>query len=151
VGVGRGSVTVPSRSFTERVRLPQWSLNPWILLLFRCSGVLLGGHVEQCFLVRGACFLGTDGYMRRNDDCGERIDKRKKAKTGQLEPTYQFFIGSLIHFISSFKHQHPKHQAYQLRSIPCPQVFPEGQVRAPVRETSSDYPITCPNYPIDTR
>jgi hypothetical protein len=80
VGEGRGSVTVPSRSFTERVRLPQWSLNPWVLLLLRCSVVLLGGHVEQCSLVRGACFLGTDGYMRRKDDCGERIDKRKKVK-----------------------------------------------------------------------
>ena len=88
--------------------------------------------------------------MKRKDD-REATDKRKKAKTGQLVPTCQFFIGSSIHFIVSSKHQHPKHHAYQLRSIPCPQVFPEGQVRPPVRATSSDYPITCPNYPIDTR
>ena len=49
---GRGSVIVPSRSFTERVRLPQWSLDPWVLLLLGRSVEILGSHIEKFVFLR---------------------------------------------------------------------------------------------------
>lgn len=40
------SVTVPSRSFRQSIRLPQRSLNPWVRLHLLLSVVLLDSHFD---------------------------------------------------------------------------------------------------------
>jgi hypothetical protein len=48
MGMGEGkSVTVPSGSFGQLIRLSQWSLNPWALLGLLIGVGLLDSHVAS--------------------------------------------------------------------------------------------------------
>ena len=45
------SVTVPSRSLGESIRLPQRRLNPWVLLHLLLGVIFLDGHVDEFLMM----------------------------------------------------------------------------------------------------